>query len=669
MISTLTGEGKFIQSPRHTYFLTILLALGEFEASVGILGHVTSSSGIKGILKQRYSDFIVREVTKDGNICRLTEIGNAKQYESEVFAAPKDEYIASNDSTVIIGKLLLDLSLVQDLEMIVPEDEFKEFLTKCINQNPDCPTELLPYQCGVKKGRTEFHEIIKRYVAKYVEGTSVEVKDGPSKLKLMAKHMMKKSNKRDRSMNTWPKNLGNFLEFTLLKENIDTMRAVELIARCLHIKSANIGIAGTKDKRAVTTQRCTIYRGKPTTLERLNNMNNGPGIIRLGDFKYVADSLRLGNLIGNRFEIIIRDISAADDDVASACQQIQRHGFVNYYGLQRFGKGGSRSHVIGRHIYLSNWKEAVDLMFVLRDGDQEDIRETKLAYQAGDFIRALQIAPRKMYSERAVLGHLSKLSNDYCAAFHLIPKSTRLICAHAYQSYLWNMAASERIRLYGLQVVLGDAVSVGNVVESDIVEDDEGLIDADDSDSNGKDDGLQVDLAEDGPLTSKQRRDDGKAYVIVTAEDIAANRYTISDVVLPIPGDESIFPSHAVGDYMRQLMAQDGISMQSYRDCLGQYRTHGSYRRLMQHPIDFQWEILRYRDNNEELAHTELDRYLDRSQSGDGKVDEGLLKLRALALKFTMPPGTYATMLLREITKESTETQYQAQLTANAQDR
>jgi hypothetical protein len=38
--------------------------------------------------------------------------------------------------------------------------------------------------------------------------------------------------------------------------------------------------------------------------------------------------------------------------------------------------------------------------------------------------------------------------------------------------------------------------------------------------------------------------------------------------------------------------------------------------------------------------------------------------LVGLELKFTLPPGTYATMMLREITKQGTDTDFQAQLTA-----
>ena len=42
------------------------------------------------------------------------------------------------------------------------------------------------------------------------------------------------------------------------------------------------------------------------------------------------------------------------------------------------------------------------------------------------------------------------------------------------------------------------------------------------------------------------------------------------------------------------------------------------------------------------------------------------VKLKGVQLKFTLPPGTYATMLIREITKHSTSSQYQTQLTATA---
>ena len=57
--------------------------------------------------------------------------------------------------------------------------------------------------------------------------------------------------------------------------------------------------------------------------------------------------------------------------------------------------------------------------------------------------------------------------------------------------------------------------------------------------------------------------------------------------------------------------------------------------------------------------------------SGSGSACKGKegLPLLALQLQFVLPPGTYATMLLRELTKESTEAQFQAQLTSQAKKR
>ena len=48
--------------------------------------------------------------------------------------------------------------------------------------------------------------------------------------------------------------------------------------------------------------------------------------------------------------------------------------------------------------------------------------------------------------------------------FGQIPKNTRLMYVHSYQSYLWNRVVSRRIREYGLQLVAGDLVLKGEML-------------------------------------------------------------------------------------------------------------------------------------------------------------------------------------------------------------
>lgn len=58
----------------------------------------------------------------------------------------------------------------------------------------------------------------------------------------------------------WPQGRGDHCQFVLYKENKDTMEAVSQISRTLKIKSSNFRYAGTKDRRAVTSQLLTAFR-------------------------------------------------------------------------------------------------------------------------------------------------------------------------------------------------------------------------------------------------------------------------------------------------------------------------------------------------------------------------------------------------------------------------
>ena len=54
---------------------------------------------------------------------------------------------------------------------------------------------------------------------------------------------------------------------------------------------------------------------------------------------------------------------------------------------------------------------------------------------------------------------LRKQAGNHAHALHQVPRNSRHLYVHAYQSYLWNAAASHRVRTHGaMAAVAGDLV-------------------------------------------------------------------------------------------------------------------------------------------------------------------------------------------------------------------
>ena len=156
--------------------------------------------------------------------------------------------------------------------------------------------------------------------------------------------------KKSKNQNRRPthlKDIPKFCHFTLFKQNKDTMEAVNLISKLLHCNASFFGYAGTKDRRATTIQRVSVKRKTSKEIvglnKRLNNQN-----MYLGNCCYSEEPLKLGDSTGNEFTIIIRNIKGDKADIKVACESLAEKGFINYFGLQRFGTGGVPTHEIGR---------------------------------------------------------------------------------------------------------------------------------------------------------------------------------------------------------------------------------------------------------------------------------------------------------------------------------
>jgi tRNA pseudouridine13 synthase len=196
---------------------------------------------------------------------------------------------------------------------------------------------------------------------------------------------------------------------------------------------------------------------------------------------------------------------------------------------------------------------------------------------------------------------------------------------HAYQSYVWNVVASARMRLSSTDVLEGDLVLVNSNAPEEL--------DIDDPDAGG-----EFSLSEMG-------NEENIAVKVLTAEDVSSGDYTIHDIVLPTPGYDVTYPSRKE---LRQAyidtMVPDGLDPFNMRRVVREISMVGHYRRVIHQPEDVQWDILRYNDRDTLLDTDELPK-------------EG--EYMALRVQLRLAPSQYATMALREICKrDSVHIQY-----------
>lgn len=150
----------------------------------------------------------------------------------------------------------------------------------------------------------------------------------------------------------WP---GEYTYFVVYKENLDTMKAAGDLSQGLKANTKAISYAGTKDKRAKTTQWFCLRKREPEKISKAADMKKS---IYVGNFTFKDEPLKLGHLSGNRFRIALRHINHAESDIELSLQSLKLNGFINYYGLQRFGNNSTvPTHQVGLALIKGQYKE------------------------------------------------------------------------------------------------------------------------------------------------------------------------------------------------------------------------------------------------------------------------------------------------------------------------
>lgn len=400
---------------------------------------------------------------------------------------------------------------------------------------------------------------------------------------------------------------GDQLHFTLYKENKDTMDALHLIGRMLRIRPNNFGFAGTKDRRAATVQRVSIPRVRHEVLDFLNSQIPA---IKMGDYRYSQHPIQLGDHGGNEFKITVKNVKLTSEDaiplqrrvqltkeaVEAAMTGLAKNGFINYYGLQRFGTHLIGTHDLGKLMLMEKYEDVVngllhvdeDFMNQVMNGSGQEAQMNRDAASraraihtwktTGNADKALEILPKRFGAESSVITRLKRNNKDFHGAILAITRSVRNLYLHAYQSYVWNHAASYRWSKHGSKVMAGDLVLI---------------------------------TPEDSAATGQDGEDEYQRARPLSEEEAASGKYTVFDIVLPGPGFDVVYPENDVGDFYVEFMQKPengGLDPQRMRRTTKDFSLSGTYRHFVgRFKTEPKWEVRTYLDDNEQMRPTDVD--------------------------------------------------------------
>ncbi len=136
-----------------------------------------------------------------------------------------------------------------------------------------------------------------------------------------------------------PSGTGSHLWVRLEKRSLTTPELLQRVARAAGVSERDIGSAGMKDKHAVTTQWLSLPENA-----RAPETWNLPDGARLLEQTRHGNKLRTGHQRGNRFSIRLvaaePDKQSTQSQILLLVEKLRAAGLPNYFGPQRFGKGG-----------------------------------------------------------------------------------------------------------------------------------------------------------------------------------------------------------------------------------------------------------------------------------------------------------------------------------------
>jgi tRNA pseudouridine13 synthase len=143
-----------------------------------------------------------------------------------------------------------------------------------------------------------------------------------------------------------PVGTGEHVYVRFTKTDLNSLDAMRAVARALGCDARESGLAGMKDRRAVTTQTISLHA--PRGVDPSELATRARALVLDGIVVHEATphghKMKAGHLAGNRFAIGVRGVPRERlGEVALALERVAREGVPNAFGTQRFGRAGDNA--------------------------------------------------------------------------------------------------------------------------------------------------------------------------------------------------------------------------------------------------------------------------------------------------------------------------------------
>ena len=416
--------------------------------------------------------------------------------------------------------------------------------------------------------------------------------------------------------------------FTLVKVTLrdwETNRFIRRFTSALKINRNRIWFSGTKDKKAVTTQLMVV----DAPVSRVEEVE-----IKDVDIDVIGrthQKVAMGAHSANRFTIVVRGcvdengnpLDAREAMVRSlAIRDMMKESlgegiFPNWVGPQRFGSLRPVTPIVGRFIVNDDYESAVSTYLgmegLFEDQETHDFR--KMWRDTGDVGACLEIIPKHLGYERSMLESYVQSPDNHVKSFTTLPRNLQLMMIHSLQSMAFNHVLGSRLELgFPLaEPMIGDVVA---------------------------------------PLSAEGKIDAGKSAIVDEtnlARCIRNCMFRRLSVTGPLPGVTGNLAEGKPGEIESEIFNKLKFNEIDWNvHSIPRLTTNGTRRPYAS--IFEEFSIV----DAPILDEDSLDsRWSDGPRDGENWHPDGA----CLKFRFTLPPGTYATVLMREFMK-SPSSQY-----------